>query len=185
MTPTKGILIAAVVCGAAQASAGTWQKTADSRFEFEATFEGSPVPGSFAGFDIALQFAPDALEEAKLEVTVDLTAADMGDDEVNAIIADPIWFASAEHPRAVFRSRQIRSTGDGTFVAEGELDLKGKRDAVSVPFSWSRDGDAARMLGEFSVRRSSFDVGTGEWASGEAIGLDVRLEFDVRLSRAD
>ena len=184
MTPTKGILIAALVFGAAAAGAKSWEKDGDSRFEFEATFEGSPVPGRFEGFDVALQFDPEALADATLEVTVDLTAADMGDDEVNAIIADPIWFASAEHPRAVFRSERIRSSGDGAYVAEGELELKGKRDPVSVPFTWKREGDAARMQGEFSVRRSRFAVGTGEWASGDAIGLDVRLEFDVRLSQA-
>ena len=38
------------------------------------------------------------------------------------------------------------------------------------------------MTGEFSLRRTDFGVGSGEWSTGDSIGLEVRLAFDIPLS---
>ena len=120
-------------------------------------------------------------EKGRLEVTVYLAGADMGDPDMNAIIADPIWFDVVEFPRAKFQSNSIEKTGPETFVARGVLDLKGIQKRVEVPFNWSEWGNSAQMSGNFALRRIDFDVGSGEWATGDAIGLDVALKFAILL----
>jgi hypothetical protein len=39
------------------------------------------------------------------------------------------------------------------------------------------------MSGEIVIDRTRFDVGSGEWASGEPIGIGVRVRFRVTLER--
>ena len=166
------------------AMAAEWRSTSDSEFTFEVSFEGEPLPGSFRTFDVEIDFDPNAPETASLRVTVDLTAADMGDPDMNAVLFDPAWFDTEQFAEAVFSSDRIVAVDDG-FAASGALDLKGSQGSVVVRFAWVQSMDSATMQGAFVIRRTDFDVGEGEWANGDSIGLDVTLEFDVRLEPKD
>lgn len=165
--------------------AADWCSVDSSSFSFETTLEGEALPGEFRDFDVVLQFDPAHSDEGSLRVTVDLAAADMGDPEMNGILADPVWFHSARFEEAIFRSDTIVARDDGAFVADGVLSLKGREQPVSVPFVWQNSAGAAEMRGELVLRRTDFDVGSGEWADGDAIGLDVRLKFDIRLAHCE
>jgi polyisoprenoid-binding protein YceI len=63
------------------------------------------------------------------------------------------------------------------------LSLKGVQQPVEVPFTWTETGEAARMEGEFNVKRGAFGIGTGEWATTSVIGADVKVKFSVRLRK--
>ena len=158
---------------------------AGSEFIFETTFEETALPGRFERFNVALVFDPDNPGAGRLQVTVELEGANMEDPDINAAIAGAEWFHIAEFPQATFESREIVATTSGRYLAKGELDLKGIRREVDVPFTWSASGDGAQMTGELVLQRIAFDIGSGEWSNGEAIGLDVRLTFSVRLERND
>ncbi len=153
-----------------------WQSTDDSTLEFEASFEGSPLPGEFPEF--AVRFDPEA---AELEVTINVSRADLGDDDMNAVLFDAAWFGT-EHESAVFTATSVESSDEG-YVAVGDLTLKGVTSPVTVPIRWSEVGDAASMSGEFKLDRTAFEVGTGEWSTGESIALEVVVRFDVSLAR--
>ena len=168
---------------AVPALATEWKTQGGGEFTFEVTFEGVGTSGNFRRFDVVLELDPAKLDSSHLRVTVDLTAADMGDPEINAIVADPIWFDAGKFPKAVFESKRIEARGPGKFVATGVLNLKGSSKAVAVPFSWSEKGARANMRGEFAVQRIEFNVGSGEWATDDPIGIDVKLQFDLTLKR--
>ncbi len=153
-----------------------WQSTDQSTLEFEASFEGSPLPGEFPEF--AVRFDPEASE---LRVTINVSRADLGDDDMNAVLFDAAWFGT-EHESAVFEATSLEPSDDG-YVAVGTLELKGVTSEVTVPISWSEAGDTATMRGEFELDRTAFDVGTGEWSTGESIALEVIVRFDVSLTK--
>jgi len=175
------LLVLAVI----PAQAADWQSRSDGKFTFEVTFEGVPVQGQFRRFDVRLTFDPKKPDASQLQVTVDLSGADMGDPDMNAGIADPDWFDVGRFPKAVFESEHIKPGAAGKFVANGVLNLKGASKPVTVPFAWSENGKRANMRGEFIVQRSGFNVGSGEWASADPIGIDVKLQFDISLQRGD
>jgi polyisoprenoid-binding protein YceI len=57
---------------------------------------------------------------------------------------------------------------------------------VAVPFDWHQiSHKQVAMRGELSLDRSDFGIGQGEWATGEQIGLAVRVWFDVRMVITD
>lgn len=155
-----------------------WTSASDGSLEFEARFEGEPLPGEFREFQVTYS-------ENALSVTVKLATSDMGDDEMNAILHDPVWLAVGDFGEARYSSTDIRCDNDGDCVSVGELRLKGVSRELAVPFSWSTDGDGARLWGDVELDRTDYDVGSGEWATDESFDLDVDVRFDIRLTRSE
>lgn len=185
MNISRIIVITPLLFAALQTNAAEWRMLAESEFTFEATFEETVLPGRFGNFDLTLVFDPDNPGADQLLVTVDLAGATMDDPDIDAAIAGPEWFHIATFRLARFASEEIVAMSPGHYVATGELDLKGIRKKVDVPFTWSPSGNRAEMAGEFVLQRTDFDIGSGEWSDGKTIGLSVRLVFNVHLERDD
>ena len=181
---TLGLLVAAALGFVVPAQAADWRMDAgSSRLEFVATFERNAAPGVFREFDTRLRFDADRPAEGRLDVLIAVKSADMNGADVNAAIAAAEWFDFARFPRAEFHASEFRRTTAGRYVARGTLSLKGAQQNVEVPFTWSESGDAAKMDGEFVVKRGAFGIGTGEWAAISVIGADVTIRFSVRLRK--
>ena len=157
---------------------------AGSKLEFVATFEKTAAPGVFKEFDARLRFDPDKPAGGSLDVTVKVTSADMNIADVNKEIRGKDWFDYAAFPQAEFRSTDLRRIEGNRYVARGTLLLKGVKQPVEVPFSWTASADGAVIEGELLLSRGAFGIGAGEWAAGDVIGADVKVKFRVRLRKA-
>jgi len=165
------------------AYAADWKmEPAASKLEFTATFEKAPAAGVFKEFDTRLRFDPDKPAGGSLDVTIKVTSADMAIPDVNKEIRNKDWFDYAGFPQAEFHSSDLRRDG-GRYVARGVLSLKGVKQAVEVPFTWSPTGDGATMEGEFTLQRGTFGIGLGEWKATDTIGADVKVKFKVKLRK--
>ena len=166
--------------------AADWRlEPAASRLAFHATYEGADAPGVFQKFDVRLSFDPEHPDNGMLQVTVMLGSADMGSTDVNAAIHQSEWFDSAAFPQAEFHSKDIRKTEAEHYLAHGTLSVKNRQQEVAVPFSWKQTGKTATMSGELVLNRTFFGIGTGEWASGDVIGLDVKVTFTAVVRQTD
>jgi polyisoprenoid-binding protein YceI len=154
-----------------------------SKLEFIATFEKTPAPGVFKEFDARLRFDPDKPAGSSLDVTIKVTSADMNIADVNKEIRGKDWFDYAGFPQAEFRSTDLRRTEGNRYVARGMLSLKGVKQPVEVPFTWTASGDGAAMEGEFTLKRSVFGIGLGEWKGSDTIGADVIVKFKLKLRK--
>ncbi len=182
----KKILSPLWICGlalAVPALAADWKMDpAGSKLEFIATFEKNPAPGVFKEFDTRLRFDPGKPADSSLEVTIKVTSADMNIPDVNKEIRGKDWFDYAGFPQAEFRSTDLRRDGN-RYVARGTLLLKGVKQALEVPFTWTAAGGGAAMEGEFTLKRGAFGIGLGEWKATDTIGADVKVKFKVKLRR--
>jgi polyisoprenoid-binding protein YceI len=166
--------------------AADWKMdAAASRLEFATTFEKTAAPGVFREFDTRLNFDGARPAEGRLDVTIVVKSADMNSADVNRAIAGADWFDFARFPQAEFHATDISRTGVGRYLARGTLKLKGVQQPVEVPFTWGESGDAAKLEGEFIVKRGAFGIGTGEWAATSVIGADVKIKFSVRMRKSD
>ncbi len=168
-------------------TATDWQSDASqSQLSYAVSFEQLPLNGQFK------EFAVDYTPREKLRVVVDISSVDMGNSDINDAIRDADWFDIKQHSQAVFFSDNINVVGEGEFMAEGTLQLKGIKKPVSVPFSWTpsistssistkEPARAANMSGKLILSRSDFSIGNKEWASGDQIGIDVSVSFDVQM----
>lgn len=187
----KSTLLVAALCYAGGAAAADWRAdTPASRLTFVASFEQAPAPGVFREFDVRVSLDPADLAAARIEVSIAVTSADMGNTDVNQAIRGAEWFDFSRFPQAHFQATGLqRSPAQGgdadspRYVARGTLQLKGVQQAVEVPFVWREVAGAATMEGELTLRRSVFGIGLGEWASTRVIGPDVRVRFNLRLRK--
>lgn len=180
---TRRLVLGLALLGAAGTCAGAeWQlDQAASRIEFRAYYQEQPAPGHYREFDARLSFDPARPEEGRVEVTVALASFDMGSREIEEAVRAPEWLDLARFAQARFTSRDIRREAANRYVAHGTLSLKGVERAIAVPFQWQPAGAGARMTGEMTLDRTAFGIGSGEWASGDTIGLQIDVMFDLRL----
>ncbi len=165
--------------------AADWRmEPAGSKLEFIATFEKTPAPGVFKEFDTRMRFDPEQPAGGSLDVAVKVTSADMNIPDANREIRGKEWFDYAGFPQAEFRSTDLRRAQGNRYVARGTLSLKGVKQAVEVPFTWTGDASRASMEGELTLKRGAFGIGTGEWAATSVIGADVKVKFTVKLRKA-
>jgi polyisoprenoid-binding protein YceI len=166
------------------AKAADWKAdTATSRLDFAATFEKTAAPGTFKDFDTRMHFDASAPAEGRLDVSITVKSADMNSNDINKAIGGPEWFDFARFPQAVFHATELRRTGGDRFLARGTLNLKGVQQTIDVPFTWVESGNTAQMEGEFTVQRSAFGIGTGEWVATNVIGADVKVKFNLRMRK--
>jgi polyisoprenoid-binding protein YceI len=156
---------------------------AASKLEFIATFEKAPAPGVFKEFDARLHFDPEKPAGASLDVLIKVTSADMGIADVNKEIRGKDWFDYTGFPQAEFRSTDLRRSEGNRYLARGTLWLKGVKQPVEVPFTWTASAAGATLEGELTVKRGAFGIGTGEWTKSDVIGADVKVKFKLVMRR--
>ncbi|MEX1082276.1 MAG: YceI family protein [Halofilum sp. (in: g-proteobacteria)] len=185
------LLVGGVSLASWGAPASQWQVVHDeSTLAFTATQTGSEFDGAFE-FAADMRFDRADLAASAFDVTVDITSVDTGSRRRDQALADQAWFWFEQHPEAYFRSKRIEHIAGDRYEAVADLTIKENTHEVTLPFTWEQDGDSAelqgtvtaRMQGGLTMDRTRWDVGTGEWSSGDTIGREVEVRVDLRLTR--
>ena len=160
-----------------------WTVRPGATLTFTATWSGSPIEGRFERWTADILFSPEALDRSKLTVGVDMASAVTGDAQRDESLPSGDFFDTAEHPKATFTASKFRKTGEGKYVADGTLDLRGVKKPLSLPFTLKIDGDTATARGVTTLDRTVFGVGQGEWASTDQIAAGVKVSFSLTAKR--
>jgi cytochrome b561/polyisoprenoid-binding protein YceI len=160
-----------------------WAVAKSSTLSFSATWAGNAIEGQFKRWTADILFSPDALDRSKLTVSIDMGSAATGDDQRDSSLPSGDFFDAATHPKATYTASKFRKTGEGKFVADGTLELRGVKKPVSLPFTLKIDGDTATARGVTTLDRTAFGVGQGEWASTDQIGGKVKVSFAITAKK--
>ena len=160
-----------------------WAVQKGSSLTFSATWSGNAIEGRFNRWTADILFSPEALDRSKLTVAVDMASASTGDVQRDQSLPSGDFFDTAEHPKATFTASKFRKTGEGKYVADGTLDLRGVKKPLSLPFTLKIDGDTATARGVTTLDRTVFGVGQGEWASTDQIAAGVKVSFSLTAKR--
>lgn len=152
-----------------------------SRLGFEAVFQGESFQGGFARFMPEIRFDPDDLAGSRFEVRIDLGSADTANDERDELLLGGDFFAVREQPEARYVATAFTALGNGRFVAEGKLLLRGVEKTVPLHFGWT-PGNPAVLEGEATLNRLDFKVGTGEWSDTGLLPNAVKVRTRLLLA---
>ena len=173
-----------VLLAAAPARSTEW--TVDpsaSRLGFTAGLSGTPFEGRFARWEARVSFDPAQLDQARVEVKVDMASAATGDRQRDEALPEAEWFDVKNHPQAKFEAAKFRATGGAGFEAIGTLTIRGVKQEVALPFTFDHGaGDgaaAARFSGGLTLIRTDFDVGQGAWRSAQWVDKNVTVSFTL------
>ena len=138
---------------------------------------GSPVTGSFADWQAAIDFDEAPRADGTLgTVEVGVSTGSLTLGSVSQQATGDEFLASGAFPQADYVAT-ILPEGDG-YVADGTLTLRGVTIDLRLPFTLSLDGDRAEMVGQAALDRRAFGMGESypdESSVGFAVTLDVAL----------
>ena len=157
---------------------------AKSSLEFTFMQAGAANKGRFARFQVALDFAAENLAASRLDVSIEMSSTDTGDQERDDTLKGADLFAVAKFPQAHFAASQINRTASG-YEAVGKLTIRGVTRDARVPFSFrtaTENGAARSSCRSCSrPRRLDYGVGQGDWKATDQVGNDVAVAFTLRL----
>jgi polyisoprenoid-binding protein YceI len=180
MTKICGVLlIGFAACATAQPEVRLADESS-GKLEFNALQAGARFTGSFAQFQVRLEFDPLKALVGTLHVTVETASIETQDAERDEILRSRDFFWTEKHPQAVFHAERFEPDGAG-FRALGELSIRGVTKPATVGFTLAPAGPGSLMRGTADLKRLDFGLGQGEWTSTEWVGDDVEVRFELTL----
>jgi cytochrome b561 len=155
---------------APEPGAATWTVAPEvSSVGFVFEFQGSRVTGAIQSFASEIRLDPDNLDGAAIDVSLDLSSATVeGRAVTETQLRGPDGLAVETDRLARFRSDDITRRDDGTYLARGELTLRGVTAAVELPFTLEIIDGRGVADGTLTIDRKTFGIGeendpTGRW----------------------
>jgi len=175
------IISTAAFAGAAAAAAASYTSDPQqSKLEFIGVQAGAEFKGVFHKFTAAVDFAPDALADSKIDVQIDMSSVDSLDKDRDTTIRGKDVFDVAHNPSARYVTKTISKTAAG-YAAVGSLTLRGVTKDVPIEFQFVPAGPGAKLNGTAKLNRLDFGVGQGDWKSTETIADAVKINFSLVL----
>lgn len=182
-TKWVGLTVLSLLPLFAQAAVSEWKiDTKESKVTFTATQNNAPVKGDFKGLSGKIQFDPEQLNASSVQIVVDMNSVATSYAPIADTLKTGDWFNVKLFPSADFKSKKITKTAEKNYMVEGDLTVHGKVVPATIQFTLEDySKEKAKVKGDFSVKRTQFGVGQGEWASTKEIQDDVKVSFNINL----
>lgn len=138
-----------------------------------------PVDGKFTRFSAQVSFDPAKPTTGTASLSIDTGSFDLGDASYNEQARGKEWFDSASYPKATFVSSAITPIGNARLNVTGKLTIKDKSQNVTVPVTVTQQGAKQIFDGFFPIKRTQFNIGTGEWKDTSIVADEVVIRFHV------
>jgi polyisoprenoid-binding protein YceI/cytochrome b561 len=159
-------------------------KPEESQISFEATGGGYTTKGTFGQYKADIHFDPDLPGEASIRILFNMNSAATGTADVDNALKSADYFNPVQFPTAQFVAKGAQPAGNGKYVLNGRLTLKGITKPVAVPFSIDIQSGTANVTGETKINRLDFGVGP-QSVAGLDIDKDVKLTISLKAVRLD
>lgn len=180
------LVVVLIIIGTPKVSAQAAAWTMDSprsQLSFTGSQAGSAFEGEFKRFDADIHFDPANLATSRVAVGIEMASVDTGNQERDVVVRSADWFSVAQFPKARFETEAIQALGDDRYQAAAMLTIRNVTRPVTLPFTLTVEGGEAHATGTLPILRTDFGVGQGQWATGDMVGRDVIIRFDLRARR--
>ena len=138
-----------------------------------------PTEGVFKKFAAQIKFDPANATQGSAQVSIDIASFDLGDKMYNDQVAGKDWFDAKTYPQATFVSSAIAPAGGNKYNVTGKLTIKGRAETVTLPVTIAQSGATQTFDGVLPIKRSAFNIGTGEWKDTSIVADDVQIKFHI------
>jgi polyisoprenoid-binding protein YceI len=125
--------------------------------------EGVAVESPFIKFTGRITYDPAQVAASAALLEVETGSFDFGDAAYNEELRKKSWFDSGTHPKASFKSTAIKVGVAGSFVATGQLTLKGRVQTLTVPVKVTVVAGRTVFDGSLAISRKAFGIGDPIW----------------------
>lgn len=168
-----------------QAFAANWQIVpSESKIEFVANKDGSPINGVFKKFSGTIVFDKADLKNSQVAINVDVNS-------LNTLFYGAIdrlktkeWLDIKTFPTAEFKSEKFNQINKDQFTCDGFLQLKGVKLPVKLYFYFQEySATKAHATGIAKISRSAFGVGNKDEQKAEGVKNLVEIKFTISAVR--
>lgn len=158
-----------------------WQIVpSESQITFTATQNGAPVTGSFKSFTGDIHVDPENYKTSTIHIIVDINSLTTSYSDLIETLTSEDWFNAKMFPKADFSATKFSKLSNKTYKADGELTIRDKSAPVTLIFTAVESPENHGVIeGQTVIKRSTFGVGQGEWASTDEVKDDVTVNFKV------
>ncbi len=153
-----------------------------SEIAFSGLHEGNVFEGSFGTWSADVAFDPDALDNAQVQVTVDMRSAKTGKKLYDDTLKAREWFSTSDFPEATVALTDFKKAAAG-YEAMATLTLKGNPVSVPLTFTLDIDGEEARLEGAAEFSRRALDLGQTSDAGARYVSDEVTVSISGRATR--
>jgi polyisoprenoid-binding protein YceI len=177
------LAVAAGLAFSMSALAAPWTVVPEtSSVAFVGTQQGTKFNGRFQTFTAVINLDPADPTKGSIVGTVQLDSVNTRDHDRDASLLDKDWFNAKEFPEAKFESQKIEKAADGSYVANGQLTLKGQTKPIAMKFTLTGSGATAQFAGSMNINRFDFNVGEG-WNDTSWVAQDVAVDVKLDLKQ--
>ena len=151
----------------------------ESKLTFEASLYKTPFTAVFEHFSGQIIFNPEDLSTASADIAIDMSRIISGDADRDKNMQGADWFDVASFPNSRFISRRFEKGEGNSYVAVGDVTIRGVTMPLIIPFTLDITGNKAHMKAQFSLDRGQFGVGQGEWQGEDTVGRTVNVSIDL------
>ena len=137
---------------------------------------GAPAEGYVKNYKTDLQFNPAAPEEASLRLLFDMRSTSTGSSLADRAATSEQFLDADRYPTAELSAKGAKPNGEGKYIMDGQLTLKGVTKPIHLPLSIKIKEDAASLRGETTVNRLDFGLGPESYM-GLILDKDVKVRF--------
>ena len=134
------------------------------------------------------QFDDKDWSASRVDVTIDLAAADMGDAKWSDMVRSGPFLDAAKWPTARFVSTSVEKKEGNNGVIHGDLWFRGEKKPFDVEFTLNRIGNdpyAFKQKAGLSARAVLHRSMFGMKRYAEVVGEDIELRFEIEGIRDD
>jgi polyisoprenoid-binding protein YceI len=153
--------------------------TSAGEIKFMASQEGVTLQGTFNEFAANVKFDPAQPEAGAVRVSVDVGSVSTGSPSANELIKSPDFFDAAAYPQATFEASEFHAQEGGRYIATGIFSLKGHSVTLPVTFVTTNGPQGRWFDGTFTISRTLFKVGQGEWSDTSTLDDPVQILFHI------
>lgn len=172
--PSMRILLffSVLTFGLGQVSSG-WTISPD----YAVKFSTKKAEGTFDKLQGTVQFDPSKLSVAKFDVWVATRTIKTGNKTKDKHARGPKWLNAEEYPSISFKSSAFKTTDKG-YQVNGELSIHGISKEVSIPFTFTDQVFAGRLV----LDRQDYGI-EGPFLFGGLVGNKIEIDLKVPVTR--
>jgi polyisoprenoid-binding protein YceI len=137
------------------------------------------VHGKFTGLKADIKFSSDDLNSSAVSASIEAKTVSTGIGLRNRDLRKKEeWLDTDKYPLISFKSDKIEKKGS-SYIATGDLTLKGKTKQTAIPFTFSGKGNNGVFKGKFVIKREDFNVGK----EGGSVGNEVTIELNIPVKK--
>jgi polyisoprenoid-binding protein YceI len=136
---------------------------------------GIKVDGSFSGLDAIIIFEEKSTQNS-FHASVAANTVNTGIDARNNHLKKASYFNVEKYPIITIESNKITALGNGKYLANCTVKIKGITKLISMPFTYSYVNNMGVFKGSMLLNRLDFNVGESSLVLSDDVIINIEIE---------